>query len=76
MTDLEVLEKYVTRLERLNTVTLFGLTPVAAIYGVWFDDWRPFTTAVILSVTVLVVGMLVVASRDRELLRVAKESEK
>jgi hypothetical protein len=65
MTKLEKLNKAVDFCESVNTITMFVLPALSAIFGIWSDDWRLFWSAVVLLVTVFVFGLFVVAARDR-----------
>lgn len=65
MDKLQKLERAVHVVESVNTVTMFVLPPLAAIYGVWQDDWRPFGTTVIIWLTVFSFGICVLMARDR-----------
>lgn len=65
MEKLQRLERAADVMERINTITMFVLPPLAAIYGVWFGDWRPFGTSAIIGGTVFLLGLFIVAARDR-----------
>ncbi len=58
-------EKAASTMESINTVTMFVLPPATAIYGIWVGDWRPFGTAAVIGFAVLVLGLFVMAARDR-----------
>jgi membrane protein YdbS with pleckstrin-like domain len=60
-------------MENVNLVTMFILPTVTAIYGVWVDDWRPFHSAAILGLAVLVFGLCIIHNRDGKRKEVPKK---
>lgn len=65
MGKLEALTIAADWMERVNLVTMFVLPVGTAIYAIWTGDWRPFQSATVLGVAVLVFGFCVYTAKER-----------
>ena len=65
MEKVERLTKAAHWAENVNTVTMFVLPPLTAIYAVWSGDWRAFQSALVIGITVFVFGIAVYSAKER-----------
>lgn len=65
MERLRRFERATDFIESVNVFTMFAFPPATAVYGIWFDEWRPFQSSLVIGVTVLVIGAFIMSARDR-----------